>query len=459
MTQTYHIHELDDGTRRYLLAVAQRQGRGMPGVYVPVVDALPVVGMILGVILVVGVLALTLPPLDDPLNVAMLQTAGLLLGGWMILAAIRVWVARSQKRNFGYFIWADALRLWETKGYTVAVTELDTLADAGSVDNYQNNTYRNSRVNLVLEHGGYSFTVSQRKYAQQLVGFFQALVGLRESESKPADNLGVLKRGYHARDAAGVRGGQDSAFREEFPALPEPQRAGRAPSGLFACLVIVLLGGVSLYEMHAINVPLRDDAIFDLVQHQRPPALRAYLVDHRNTRHRGEVERSVARFYEAPLSAVKTNAQDAELRDGFVALLTSLQKAVEPLVTIRVKEQRGEFEHADTREQELRKFLINSMKQSIGNDLVEFIEPLSDIAPLIDISYKFVPDKERHQAHRIEYTIQLRARPEEKGISKTFTSQKSWSEEERGNVPREAATEILLAMIGQTHVPAAGAGP
>ena len=101
MATTFAFEEFDDATHDYLLGVKEKEGRGFPGIYVPVKNALPTVGCCLGVLLIGIMIPVTLMSdiiLGDPEAVALLQTAVLLLGGWMIVAALRARAGRASKR-------------------------------------------------------------------------------------------------------------------------------------------------------------------------------------------------------------------------------------------------------------------------------------------------------------------------------------------------------------------------
>src|SRR5947207_2775124 len=127
MTQSYQLEELDDASRDYLRAVSR--GQGMSGIFIKGSSWYPALGIIFGCSLLFILLiwyALGLYR-DDPLAVACIQTAFLGLGSWLILAAIRTWVAQSQGSNLGHFVYADALHLWVVKGTSITVVDLQDL--------------------------------------------------------------------------------------------------------------------------------------------------------------------------------------------------------------------------------------------------------------------------------------------------------------------------------------------
>ena len=141
MATTYSLEEFDEATRDYLVEVRDREGRGTPGVFAPVKNPWPTAGCIVGPIIILVTLMGTLLSniiLDDPSGVALLQTAGLMLGGWMFVAAFRVWMRKGSKRVAGHWVYADPLHLYEAKGEQVRVTPTTDVIEAQYTHNYNN---------------------------------------------------------------------------------------------------------------------------------------------------------------------------------------------------------------------------------------------------------------------------------------------------------------------------------
>ena len=98
MSQKYFVEELDVETRDYLLLARDKEGKGVPGIYVGKVNYLPILGLAFGFLAILATLIITVPPTEHPVKEAMLQTAGFMLGGWMIVAALRVWIGGKSGR-------------------------------------------------------------------------------------------------------------------------------------------------------------------------------------------------------------------------------------------------------------------------------------------------------------------------------------------------------------------------
>src|SRR5262245_45214268 len=109
MSQTFVFEELDSGTREYLLAVRAAEGQGSPGVFAPTSSAMAGCGCIGGPIVIALTLALTLTTwvdviYKDPTRVAFLQTAGLILGGWLLIAGIRAGASKGSSKVAGHWV-------------------------------------------------------------------------------------------------------------------------------------------------------------------------------------------------------------------------------------------------------------------------------------------------------------------------------------------------------------------
>ena len=387
MANTFLFEELDGATREYLTAVRQAEGSGSPGVFATAKDSLPGIGCFAGPILVVVTLLLTIPTwtgiiFHDPVNVAMLQTAGLLLGGWLLLAGVR---AKSGSTNAGAWVYADPLHLYEGFREQVTVTNIEEVADANYTHNYDSNgNYQNSVVAIATgrRKGGATVTLQNEARAEQMVTYLNYLAWARgpdggdRADLTPAD-LGALAR-YVSRnedEPKDANGNIDlSAVELDITEVPEePAREGRAmPS--FLPYILMFVGGVLCFAAFAflINPVVRDDAIFDRVtaEPQQPGALRAYLIDPRNRLHREEVIKKLPRFYTPAITHVQEKAANKELGQGMAEVLTALSTAEQPVVSLRVTETQSPAGMDDTkgdRESKLRTEFADGVSAAFAN--------------------------------------------------------------------------------------------
>ena len=131
MSTTFKFEELDGTTHDYLVAVRDSGGLGSPGVFASTKDTLPGCGCIAGPIVVVVTLLATLTTwagiiYDDPVGVALLQTAGLLVGGWLIAAGFRG--GKGTDKVAGTWVFVDPLFLCGTGFQPVAVGQVGNLS-------------------------------------------------------------------------------------------------------------------------------------------------------------------------------------------------------------------------------------------------------------------------------------------------------------------------------------------
>lgn len=422
MVEQYDFDELDPDTHAYLIGV--RDGT-IPsgGRKVEKAHLGSVFGLLAGVVVLIATLLATMPPLDDPWRSAMLQTAGLLLGGWLVFLPVRLRFM-SNSSYLGHFIYADPFYLYEASGSRVTAVDLLGLSGVGCEDRYDGDSYQDTTITLVLPGGHYQFKVADQERAQELALF---LKGLTEERELPP----------------------------QVEALPRPQRTGTPSPAWPVYVLLLILTLSSLYFLKEFNTVWRDDAIYEMVKTERPPVLRAYLIDPRNTRHREEVEQHLGLFYSVAILNVRNTAADAELRDGFIGLLKSVQTAVQPVVSMRVEEQverpAGEAEAGDParlRQAQIERQLVEGLTRVVGEDLIAFVQAPADVPPLLAISYKIEPVADQVDRHRVKWTVSIRPRPEEEPRSKTWTSKQDWQRAALEQAVQAETEQTLHALAG-----------
>jgi hypothetical protein len=179
-------------------------------------------------------------------------------------------------------------------------------------------------------------------------------------------------------------------------------------------------------------------------------------------RHRDEALRLLASMYDQAIVKLRQQAQDPELGAAFIALTSSLKKAVEPVVSLRVKEDLkgraadpndpGPFGTAQkkNREKHIREKLVERITGAVtspardpitkGRDeLMRFVQVEETVPSLIEVAYAFVPEPKAAGSYRVEWTVQIRTTPEGKAVSKTWTSPGLWNE---GNLTGAVEEEI-----------------
>lgn len=353
MTTTYVFEELDEATHEYLIAVRDCEGKRSPGIFAATSDSLPGCGCVAGSIIVFGTLLLTLIPsigiiIGDPVGVALLQTAGFLVGGWLMVAIFR----RRMTRKFaGQWVYLDPLHLYQAYREQVTITPIDEALEATVTANYNNGSYQNSVVTILLPgRSQVSFTIANETRGEQMRDYVNYLAWARGGEGGERADLDPATLGGLARYVAKTGDEPLDADRNinlnrielDITEVPEqPNRVGRAmPSILPYIFLILYAAGSFLVMAFVINPPIRDEAIYERCTQQplEPRILRGYLTDQRLTLHRDDVLKKLATFYDVPIKHVKESAQNPELRDGMVKLLESLRAADQPVTSVEVVE-------------------------------------------------------------------------------------------------------------------------
>jgi hypothetical protein len=426
MNQRFECEEVDGDTLEYLRGVRRHEGEGMPGVYLDAKAAslagpwLPIAGAVTGAILIVVTLLITWRSLDDPVNTAMLQTAGLFLGVWLIVAWLRLHLASKRPDWLGYFKFVDPLYLWHASGRGLWVTPLSNLRDADFHHRYDNNgNYTTSQVTVRLGKGKVSIDVKSQSMAQRVEEYLN-LLGEFE-RGTPAE------RGYEALDELNQReaeeDGEDAPapVRRRVYAIPEPHKV-RTVMSWWRYPVLVALFILAFFWSKAIATAMRDDEIYSLViaPNRRPPDLRAYLIDRRNTRHRAEVLQRLARFHEDAAGAVEKKGGDPQLLAGLASLIRSQGQNARPVIAIAVKQtQDADAKDRDTLfasagMQSLRKDLVKVISEKLtplyGPDMTDYAE-VEEGDAMIEVHAK-ASKLGDNPGYRMDWTMTLQASPD-----------------------------------------------
>jgi hypothetical protein len=419
MPQTFIFEELDETTRNYLTAVRDAGGSGAPGVFSTTASSMAGCGCIAGAVVIVATFLLTLTTwidviYDDPVRVALLQTAGLVLGGWLLIAAMRSSGKKVGSKTAGHWVYVDPLHLYEAYREQVTVTRVDDAVEANFTHNYNNGSYQNSVVKVLL--GGNSVaqvTLNNEQRAEQMVVYLNYLAWARgeggDRATLPPASLGGLAK-YVAKNDAEPKDAEGNInlnlVELDITQVPEePTREGRAaPSVLPYIFILVAAAAIFGLMAYVVNPPIRDEAIYDAVTRvTQPPSveprfLRAYLIDPRNTRHRDEVQRQLAGFYDPAISHVTNRATDAELRGGMVQVLESLRTADQPIVSLKVTEKPDGKPGAAERQKKILEGIVGgNVAGGTGGIMDEFAKVSPPIQPGPGVVFKEQPPPIGHQ--------------------------------------------------------------
>jgi hypothetical protein len=432
MTHTYQVEELDAETRDYLYQACEKQGKDMPGIFAAKPNSLPLIGMGVGFgVMIVTVMA-TFPPTLPPTKEACLQTAGFLLGGWMVIAAMRVWMSGKSGKYVGHFVYADAENLYEGNGGNVHITDLGDLRDAKAVQNFNSGKYQNTSITIKVRHDRRTFQVNSEERGRRMTVFLNAISYMRDGgddgQSEDLKKLSPETMGAVAKQVA--KTGEfphNYAHAEEagVARVPRPRKDGRASTGMLAMFLTIAAGTLMFFGFRSINGPLREETIFSSIKSlpskEQPPALRLYLANPDFNAHREEAQKLLDDYYDNG-ARNNVNGTDAEMKNGMSEVVLSLKSKPQPVVSLVVAEEQappGQDAGSANRESQVQQQLADKWGSTIGDELVVFAAPSDPDNPslpdkkskgMIDLRWKFT------EPGTIEYTIEFRKSPDDEAI-------------------------------------------
>ncbi len=388
MSLTCKFEELDADTRDYLQEVRARRGRGTPGVFVPFANPRPVWAFLLGPVVAGLFLFWGLGSPKDPWAVAMLQTAGLLVGGWCVLYAFRRWFAGRGPRYGGTFAYFDPLHAYRVQGEIVTATSLKTVRAVEADAN---------RVWFDLgDRGEVVVPLPTPAQAHLVEEYYAAMDRLERQEDgswrdAPAAELGAASR-MAVMDGKLPR--QGDALDLDLEKVPEaPARANRAGFG-WPALLLIPLAAAGLYGvLWAANIPLGDELAFERAKADGAPGLRGYLLDERNTRHRDEAKQLLAKQYDPAVAKLKATpaGKNPALREGMIQLVESLRTADSPAVSIDVQDSNNVTPTPQGQAAQLRLEVADGLARAIGPQLIVFAAPPEGQPAHLTIRYRLTP--------------------------------------------------------------------
>jgi hypothetical protein len=446
-TLRFEAEELDETTLAYLQTVRDRRGKGCPGVFLDQKecglwgDWKLLWGMLGGLLFLVIVLGCTVGSAGSPVASAMLQTAGIVLGGWLALAYVRALVWRNRPDYLGYFKFLDGGYLWFASGRGVWVTPLDRVREATYHDNRdQNGNYTYTNVRIKLKQETADLPVYSAKKASRVVVFLNLQHFLR--------SVPVGERGYATKyildqhDPDDLCDGDDDdlehaareVLREQdvivdagvVEGAPEPRKV-RTVTGWWRYPLILGVGVAVFLVAYQIDRRTRDDLLWGEVKNDRPPLLRGYLADRRNTRHRTEAFRKLEAFHEQAAAGILNRpGGKQELKEGLALVARGLARQVNPVVTIGFKElppPEGQpkvplpgaaWDQPNRQRDAIRDISIH-LSQKLSDELAGYAAAPEGETPMIEIGY-VLKRGEGVPLYRVDWTITFRGKEGDKPV-------------------------------------------
>ncbi len=397
MLRTIDYAQLDDDTKTYLRAVRNARGNGSPGVFLAGSAGLPAVAFLLGLVILPLFVWAGYSSNKAAWANAMLQTAGVMLGGWLIVYAVRRWTA-SPDKYVGKFFYFDPQHVYVGAGEQLQYARLD---EETSVEPVGSNGLR-----FESEDGRFDLSLPDRGSALYAANYYDAIDHLN-ADPERWGNLSAAQLGAAAKYM--VRNEQPPASLQEVDLdidhVPEdvrPKRGGGA--GFLRYLILLAVGAGVFFAFKTSNPPVRDAANFAAVKKDSPAELRHYLLNENNTAHRDEVTKQIAALYDKPIADVRAKGTDPELREGLAKLLDSLRGPDTPAVSLRVTDTGGML---SSWSDALRVRIADGIGTAVGKDYIVFGKPPDEKPAHIEIKYSTADPK------GLTWTIDMRLTPDD----------------------------------------------
>lgn len=400
MLRTIDYADLDDDTKAYLREVRNSRGDGSPGVFRSGSAGQPMLALILGLVILPLFVWAGYSSNKNPWANAMLQTAGVMLGGWLIAYAVRRWTAHPDK-YVGKFFYFDPAHVFLGQGEQLRYARLGDEVSAEPVGT--------SDVRFETDDARFQVSLPDHLTAVTVANYYDALDHLRQDESGRWDDLSAAESGAVARymvrnDSLPPNLAETDLAIEQVPEEVRPQRRGGL--GFFRYLLILAVGAGVFSAFGSTNGPVQDKANFAAAADATSPAkLRDYLWNPHNTAHADEVTKKLAELYDKPIADVRTKGTDAELKEGFVKLLDSLRGPDIPAVSLAVADKDGTG--LSSWAKDLRTRLADGIGNAVGKEFIVFVEKPADKPALVQVTYSAA------NPSKLTWTIDFRLKPDD----------------------------------------------
>ncbi len=410
MSESFDYAALNPEAKKYLGDVRRVAGRGAPGVFKAVSDNRPIWAVLVGIVVLPLFLWIGYTSSKAPWAMAMLQTAGVLLGGWLMWFGVRRWLA-STDGFAGYFYYFDSEHAFLGEGETLRVFQIPP--SAGVVPHGANS------VLVTTEMDEFAVPVPNRVFAEQVADFYHALAWVRDRQDGPfvgleSDEAGAVAK-YMAEEDEAPANVTEADLRIDTMTDRVTQK-GRSKSGIVGILAWVGLSAAAYALFLSTDGILQDNMAFAAAKGNigkesqekftGAQGLREYLLNERNTRNRDEAQALLAKLYDAPIAQVQKNpGANPQLREGMIALLESLRGPETPAVSIAVVDI--DSPTATNLSKGLRSRFADGIASAVGKDLIVFGEAPADKPALMTIRYSRNPDGSK------TWTAEIRIKPDD----------------------------------------------
>lgn len=441
MSQLNQLSELDDATRGYLKSVKEGRASGYPGVYVEGPSESPMLALIIGLVILVTTVFITVGSTDDAARTALLQTAGFILGGWLILSAFRTWLAVGRGTNLGRFQYADPNYVWIVEGTTVRSIPIPEIGAVRHNDITAKDKYIRTETILDTAHDGTITLRSQEPmHASRFADFVNAVKTMASQYPAAADltpaqlganALKAVEAGKYPEVLQTTTGGLNDM-------LPHPTKVRTAMGGVVWPLLIIAAGIGCFLVMKEANVTMRDDAAYDKARAEGNPGLWKYLIDDRNKLHRTEVETKLDAQFEEGIAKISSNPDADKARvAAFTNVLRQKKKDRQMTFGVHVEELENPAMPGPDFNPSLRVSRQDEMVKKIGQQaavalpqgLLFFFPSSKEDKTALKYTWKFVPSAVPN-CQDVAWTLTLND-----GSGKPFINSGVWNQVRTSPVP------------------------
>ncbi len=413
MLESFDYARLNPEAKKYLADVRRAGGHGAPGVYQGRSDNRPIWAALAGAAVLPLFLWIGYTSSKAPWATALLQTAGVLLGGWLLWFAVRRWLANADSFS-GYFFYFDSRQAFLGEGERLRVARIPPAAKVAPQGP--------QAVLVSTEMDDFTVPVPNRLFAEQVADFYHALKWVRDRDDGPFAELADDEAGAVAKYMAEEDDAPANVAEADLriDSMTDTVRAtGRSKAGAFSLLAWLGISAAAYALFFSTNGMIQDNMAFANARDNigkdsqekftGAQGLRDYLLNERNTRNREEAKQLLSKLYDAPIAQVKGNPNaDPQLRDGMAALFDSLRGPETPAVSIAVIDTASPTPTNVSKG--LRSRFADGIATAVGKDLIVFGEAPADKPALVTIRYG------RNADGGLDWTAQIRLKPDDSAV-------------------------------------------
>ena len=400
MLRTIETSSVDADTASYLRGVQRNGGRGAAGLYLSGKKPNAGIYALLGIIILPLLLWIGYTTNKPAWANALIQTAGLMMGGWFIFAALRLTLLSG--KSLGNFYYFDPNRIYIGTGDQLKYAELGADLDV--------NAGGNGGLNFDSDAGKFRVDVPGSNLANVVVEYYEALGNFTDDEEHRWGNLSMAERGAMAKYLMrhGNLPNDMSDVELSTGEVPDELRPMASFSlGWLRYLVILGLGAAAYCFFWFTNIPIQEGSAYSAAKNGGPAIMRDYLLNpnHTDDARRQEITQLLAAKYDAPIAKIRGNAgTEPKLRDAFLQLLDTLRGPETPAVSLDVAT-------TDTTTDgswgsRLRERLADGLGNTVGKEHIVFVSKPTDKPALFSVVYS-------SDAGIVSYRVEFRKSPDD----------------------------------------------